>query len=146
MTVQVNVWLETDVPSVAEMVTLYGLLLESRLAMVPAIRPVLGLMLKPLGRPVALKVSVGIAVGFHGGLQDDGIAFGVGLIAGAVECEAADVPGEGGAGRIAAVGGRHRHVVGRGDGSGVGDGAGNQSGVGIDAQSVGQAASRVDQG
>ena len=53
-TSQVNVALPLVVPLLAETVTLYGLLVLSPLAIVPVIRPVLLLMLRPEGRSVAL--------------------------------------------------------------------------------------------
>ncbi len=57
-TVQANVWLLLDVLSLAVAATSYGVLLASPLASVPEISPVLLLMLKPLGKPLALYVIV----------------------------------------------------------------------------------------
>ncbi len=53
-TVQAKVWLLLDVPSLAVTVTSYGVPLAAPLASVPEISPVLLLMLKPPGKPLAL--------------------------------------------------------------------------------------------
>src|SRR5947209_1619882 len=57
VTVQAKLALPLSVPSEAVTVTAYGLLAAAPAATVPEIRLVLGLMLSPAGKPVALKVS-----------------------------------------------------------------------------------------
>jgi len=52
--VQVKDWLALYVPSPADTVAAYGLMAASRRAGVPVIEPVLVLITRPLGRPVAL--------------------------------------------------------------------------------------------
>ncbi len=52
--VQLNVWLLLTVPFVAATSTVNGPLAAAPGAMVPEIKPVVGLRLKPSGRPLAL--------------------------------------------------------------------------------------------
>src|SRR5437879_5041695 len=56
-TFQVKPWLLLETPSKAVTIVAYGPATEAPAAMVPEIRPVLGLMLKPVGRLSALKVT-----------------------------------------------------------------------------------------
>src|SRR5262249_55245232 len=56
-TVQVKLSLALCPPSLAVTVTLYGVVEAAPPAMVPEIRPVVGLMLSPPGKPVELNVT-----------------------------------------------------------------------------------------
>ena len=62
LTFQVNVWLLAAVPLLAATVIVYGPAAASPAARIPEIRPVVLLMLRPVGRPPPLYVSVPLAV------------------------------------------------------------------------------------
>ena len=132
------------VPSVTVMVGVYGVVVEAPLPTVPEISPVLELMLRPVGSPLAEKAQR--AAGAVGGADLHRNACRRSLLAwspwSVMMIGLLDRPVEADAAGVGAVADRHRRLP----RAAVAQRAGDDAGAGVDRQPAGQAGRGVGQG